>query len=481
MSGIRVQLQQFEGPLDLLLYLIRKEEMDIFNINVTAITQQYLDYIKLMKEFDLEVAGEFIAMASTLIHIKSKMLLPQYDENGEILDQEDPRKELVQKLLEYEKFKEAAKALYERPLLNRDLWARGIRERIEVKDDEIELEENALFSLIGSYRRAMKTLYKRVHKVNIKLQSIASRILEMRELLNLGRQVVMRELFNPNITDFKERSRNALITFLSLLELGKMGFVSIYQTENYGDIYVTGKKTIEGDVVSRVEEYDSINSDQIAEQLMMKSKILSEEELAQIENEADQASLSAEVLPQMSFDEIPQESLSDDMASDDEILAAELELEQSGDTEQPLELNSAAVEASIDGYGDGDKESSFVDMLTDALVESSANTSIENASAPQYTSFEDFKIENADPMSEGTETELQVENEPTTADRPHVEFAFEGTTAEIVTEPEVSRLEDLKDQLASESFEAETLSESIEETASTEQTEKSNIESDEQV
>ena len=108
--SIRVQLQQFEGPLDLLLYLIRKEEMDIFNINVVEITKQYLDYIKLMKEFDLEVAGEFVAMASTLIHIKSKMLLPQYDENGEVVESEDPRKELVQKLLEYEKFKEAAEA-----------------------------------------------------------------------------------------------------------------------------------------------------------------------------------------------------------------------------------------------------------------------------------------------------------------------------------------------------------------------------------
>ena len=102
--SIRVQLQQFEGPLDLLLYLIRKEEMDIFNINIVEITKQYFEYIKLMKEFDLEIAGDFIAMASTLIHIKSKMLLPQYDENGEVVEQEDPRKELVQKLLEYEKF-----------------------------------------------------------------------------------------------------------------------------------------------------------------------------------------------------------------------------------------------------------------------------------------------------------------------------------------------------------------------------------------
>ena len=116
MSGIRVQLQQFEGPLDLLLYLIRKEEMDIFNINIVDITKQYFDYIKLMKEFDIEVAGDFIAMASTLIHIKSKMLLPQYDENGEVVEAEDPRKELVQKLLEYEKYKEQEQSFRKEPV-----------------------------------------------------------------------------------------------------------------------------------------------------------------------------------------------------------------------------------------------------------------------------------------------------------------------------------------------------------------------------
>jgi segregation and condensation protein A len=267
MSGIRVQLQQFEGPLDLLLYLIRKEEMDIFNINIVDITQQYFDYIKMMKEFDIEVAGDFIAMASTLIHIKSKMLLPQYDENGEVVEQEDPRKELVQKLLEYEKFKEAAKALYDRPLLNRDVWARGLREKLEVKDDEIELEDNALFSLIGSYRKAMKSLYKKIHKVNVKLQSISSRIMEMSHFLKPGTSVRMVELFTQNITDQVQKSRHALITFLSLLELGKLGFVSLYQTDIYGDIHIQTKKEIDGDVLSKVEEYGNLDVDQITQNL----------------------------------------------------------------------------------------------------------------------------------------------------------------------------------------------------------------------
>jgi len=342
--SIRVQLQQFEGPLDLLLYLIRKEEMDIFNINVVEITKQYLEYIKLMKEFDLEVAGEFVAMAATLIHIKSRMLLPQYDENGEVVDQEDPRKELVQKLLEYEKFKEAAKALYDRPLLNRDLWARGIREKIEVKDDEIELEDNALFSLIGSYRRVLRSLEKRVHKVNIKLQSIASRILEMKDKLIIGNQITMRELLNHNIIEVKERARNALITFLSLLELGKMEIVSLYQTENYSDIYVTTKKPIEADVVSRAEDYDNLNSADVAAQLLAASEKLTAKDFEEMSETSTPMVVENTEMAELHFIEnedaqnieISTETIAD-IATDEEILAAEME-----DLSQGVYANTAA-------------------------------------------------------------------------------------------------------------------------------------------
>lgn len=348
--SIRVQLQQFEGPLDLLLYLIRKDEMDIFNINVTEITKQYLEFIKLMKEFDIEVAGDFIAMASTLIQIKSRMLLPQYDENGEIVEgAEDPRKELVQKLLEYEKFKEAAKALYERPLLNRDQWPRGFREKMDEKEDEIELEDNALFSLIGSYRKMVKASLKRIHKVTVKLQSIGSRILEMKDMLIPGRQITMFELLNHSIEDLKERSRNKLITFLSLLELGKIGYVSVYQTENYGDIYVNPKRSIEGDVLSKVEEYGNINADQVADNLFQKTNVITEEELENIDQEpsnfvlqdgdvnAQTEQLSFEQTFAATLTEGENLSLSEDMASDDEILAAEMEIDSA---EIALDLNA---------------------------------------------------------------------------------------------------------------------------------------------
>ena len=331
--SIRVQLQQFEGPLDLLLYLIRKEEMDIFNINIVDITKQYFDYIKLMKEFDIEVAGDFIAMASTLIHIKSKMLLPQYDENGEVTENEDPRKELVQKLLEYEKFKEASKSLYERPLLNRDVWARGLREKLEVTNDEIELEDNALFSLIACYRKALKTLNKKIHKVSIKLQSISSRIVEMKKKLIMGSTVRMYELLSSGLTDQLQKSRQALITFLSLLELGKLGYVSLYQTDIYGDIHIQTKKDIEDDVLSRVEEYGNINNEEVANQLFIKSEP-EQEEIFDGLSSADDLEKNLDLGRESSIDTLSNmnigtesEDFIEELATDEEILAAEASLD----------------------------------------------------------------------------------------------------------------------------------------------------------
>lgn len=332
--SITVQLPKFEGPLGLLLYLIRKEEMDIMDIKIHEITKQYLEYIKIMKELDLEVAGEFVAMASTLIQIKSKMLLPNYDENGEVIETEDPRKELVQKLIEYQKYQEAAKLLYERPLVGRDVWLRGTRESIGEKEEEIILEDNALFSLISSYRRVLRSVKKKVHQVTAKAQSIASRVLEMKDLLIPGKRVTLMEL----VTSTEERARQVLITFLSLLELGKMGFVRLYQTEAYADIWVDAQKPIETDVLSRVEEYDSMRADEVAAKMMEDSKkIDADEEFLADNEESDQLSLDSlalgqeiaqagDILEGGSLDFAAGDILSDDLASDDEILAAENEL-----------------------------------------------------------------------------------------------------------------------------------------------------------
>ncbi len=320
--NLSIHIPQFEGPLGLLLYLIRKEEMDIFDIDVQLITSQYLDYIKKMKQFDLEVAGDFIAMAATLIQIKSKMLLPNYNEEGDEEEVEDPRKELVQRLIEYQKFQEASKQLYERPLLGRDVYRRGKgRNFASDEEGEIILDEGGLFSLIAHYRNSVRKMKKAIHKVARKTRSIAGRIMEMKEKFVVGQRVLLRDL----LTSAEEAKEELLITFLSCLEMGKMGLVSVYQAEVYGDIYLTAKREITSDVVGRVEEYDSATSEATADRLM------EEAEEESFENTELAAALEDQ---EDTNEENSQEEF--DMASDDEILEAEAELNL---TDGPSELS----------------------------------------------------------------------------------------------------------------------------------------------
>lgn len=368
MNQLTVTLPKFEGPLDLLLYLIRKEEMDIFDIKIHEITHQYLEYIKRMRELDLEVAGEFISMASTLIHIKSRMLLPQYNEQGEIVETEDPRKELVQRLLEYQKYQEAAKNLNERPMVGRDIWLRGSKETIKPQEEEILLEDNALFSLISSYRKAIRAFQKKIHRVARKAQSIAQRILEIKDRLIPGQRITLRELLGVT----EDHTRQVLITFLSLLELGKMGFVHLYQAETYGDIYVDPKKDIATDVISRVEEFDGLKAEEAAERLIHEAEAEAQqmelplaEEMEMADMEGNDLSLGAE-----------------EMATDEEILAAESEIENSiavteGDTFNTVsnqtvvnELNVVSSEKMDAGFGAdvADQQPLFIDESLEGKV-----------------------------------------------------------------------------------------------------------------
>lgn len=358
--SVVVQLSKFEGPLALLLYLIRKDEMDIFDIKINEITSQYLDYIKLMKELDLEVAGEFVAMAATLIQIKSKMLLPQYDEKGEVIESEDPRKELVQKLLEYQKYQEAARLLYERPLVGRDMWTRGVRLNLDEPSEEIEVEENGLFQMISLYRQIMRSAKKRIHQVTAKAQSIASRILEIKDMLTMGTRKTLNEL----IGETEDRVRQVLITFLSVLELAKLGFVGLYQTETYGDLWIDLKKPIEKDVVSAVEEYGAIDNQ--ADSLFAKAEADAAAEAAGGESE-DFVLVDAE--DRLGEEESVQLSL-EDMATDDEILRAEMEL--AGETVEVAIDNAIVDEVTADIADDMAAEEALIagDAVVDTVVDS---------------------------------------------------------------------------------------------------------------
>jgi segregation and condensation protein A len=245
------------------------------------------------------------------------------------VENEDPRKELVQKLLEYQKYQEAAKLLYDRPLVGRDVWLRGQREVLTQMEDEIVLEENALFSLISSYRRMLRSVKNKVHQVAQKAQSISGRIMEMRDRLIVGRKITLMEL----VTSVEHRARETLITFLSLLELGKMGFVGLYQTEAYSDIWVDTRKTIEVDVLSRVEEYDSMNAAEAASKIIEDSKKLAADDELLVdleipEEESAQLELGAGLEDGLDMIDAGDEAVEavEDLASDEEILAAESEL-----------------------------------------------------------------------------------------------------------------------------------------------------------
>ena len=317
-----IQLERFEGPLGLLLHLIRREEMDIFDINIHEITRQYLDFIKSMKKLDLENAGDFVSMAASLIQIKSKMLLPQYNEDGEEIEQEDPRKELVAKLLEYQKYQDAAHRLYDRPLVGRDVYLRGERMDLESEEEgEIIVEDNALFALISAYRAAIRGMKKGIHKVSEALQSISERILEIKDRLVVGRMLGFFEFIDGEKRG-EARSSQVLVTFISLLELAKMGFVSLFQADDKSEIRIEAKHMVDGDVISTVEDYDNPHASEVAMHIL-------EEAEAEHEVPIDLEAAAEKLMEEASAEVIQQqEDELADAATDEEILAEEMKLDE---------------------------------------------------------------------------------------------------------------------------------------------------------
>lgn len=229
-----IKLDIFEGPLDLLLYLIRKNEIDIYNIPVALITEQYLEHMEKMRSLNLDLAGEYLVLAATLIHIKSKMLLPVPDEvEGE--EEPDPRAELVQQLLEYQAFKEAALALEGRPLLERDVFTKGgqpFREVAERQEDA--LFEVSLFELVDAFQRVLASLDKEeLLEINLEKISLADRINEIMEKLSEEKDVTFTALLGE-----KTDRRNIVYTFLAILELMKMRVIKAFQTGSFGVIRI---------------------------------------------------------------------------------------------------------------------------------------------------------------------------------------------------------------------------------------------------
>jgi segregation and condensation protein A len=228
-----IKLDIFEGPLDLLLYLIRKNEIDIYNIPIALITEQYLKYLDIMRSLNLDLAGEYLVLASTLIHIKSRLLLPALEGEGEEDEGQDPRAELVQQLIEYQTYKEAALTLEGRPLLERDVFTRGAaQEPAEVEAEEDAPIEVGVFELVEAFRRIILGLDSPEEMaIDTEKMSLTDRINEIMETLSEQKQMTFTELLGDR-TD----RRRIVYTFLAILELMKLRMVKAYQSGPFGVI-----------------------------------------------------------------------------------------------------------------------------------------------------------------------------------------------------------------------------------------------------
>jgi segregation and condensation protein A len=227
------RLEGFEGPLDLLLHLIQKNELDILNIPIALVTEQYLEYLQLMKVLNLDVAGEYLLMASTLLHIKSKMLLPKSSEREE--EEEDPREELIRRLLEYQKYKQAGGELEKRPMLDRDVFIRLMPAEPEEVPEEERIEVN-LLELLEAFRQVLERVKtETVHEVILEHLSVEDKIQEILMLLEReNRSLTFHRLFPEQAS-----RRVIIITLLAILELVKMKRIRIFQLAPFETIRVS--------------------------------------------------------------------------------------------------------------------------------------------------------------------------------------------------------------------------------------------------
>ncbi|HEY8536845.1 MAG TPA: segregation/condensation protein A [Vicinamibacterales bacterium] len=232
-----VKLGSFEGPLDLLLHLIKKNEVNIYDIPIALITEQYLQYLSLMQELNLDVAGEFLVMAATLIHIKSRMLIPRPtpEVEGEETEQEDPREALVRRLLEHQKFKAAAELLHERQTLRSAQFTRPDSAVADVAGEDYEPElEVDLFSLLSAFRGVLERAKARPKVVLPPEQmSIEERIEQLLERLSETEAVGFEDLF----ADAHSRA-DLIVTFLALLEMIRLKLIRVFQSGPFGPIRI---------------------------------------------------------------------------------------------------------------------------------------------------------------------------------------------------------------------------------------------------
>lgn len=230
MTDYKIRLDQFEGPLDLLLHLIKKDELNICDIPIMRITEQYLEYLNLMETLNLDIAGEFLVMAATLMQIKSRMLLPP-DPSGLETEEGDPRAELVRRLLEYKAFKEAAERFRQFESDRSGLFGRFGSEPV-YESDEASIGEVSLFELLSAFAKVLKSFPDpAAHEVLKDEYTVADKILDITERLKKEPRIRFSKLFRA-----AKNKLEAITTFLALLELVRQKEVMIEQDRQFGEI-----------------------------------------------------------------------------------------------------------------------------------------------------------------------------------------------------------------------------------------------------
>ena len=235
-DAMPVRLEQFEGPLDLLLHLIKKNELNIYDIPIALITSQYLGTIELMQDLNLDVAGEYLVMAASLIHIKSKMLLPRPETAAGVEgEEEDPRDALVRRLVAHQQFKAAAEMLHERETVRSAQWTRAEGRLAEIAGEAPEPElEVDLFSLMSAFKAVLTRAQQRPQVVLPgEFLSIEARIEQLLAKLSTTEAIGFAELFD----DVASRAE-LVVTFLALLEMIRLKVIRVYQTGPFGEIRI---------------------------------------------------------------------------------------------------------------------------------------------------------------------------------------------------------------------------------------------------
>jgi segregation and condensation protein A len=228
----KINLEIFEGPLDLLLYLIKRNHLDITDIPIAQVAEQYMQYLELMRLLDLNIAGEFLVMAATLMHIKSKMLLPPDETEEEILE-DDPRAELIKKLLEYKKFKEAASFLEDKESVQRKVFKR-VNPGANVEGEEEVFFETSLFDLIGAFSKALRDVPKDIFREIIRDEfTVEGKIHDLLHALVKRRKILLNELFVQSKNKYE-----IIATFLAVLELIRQKEVVGAQKGVFGEIFI---------------------------------------------------------------------------------------------------------------------------------------------------------------------------------------------------------------------------------------------------